>query len=112
MQEEKKKRMESEKLRATKRNTYSDILHRNGVPGKIWLHQREIQPKNRQRNNNKNTQAISRKDKERNREEHEALVRNRKRTHQYKKNTLARNILCTKRNDTIQTDKHTKKQLD
>lgn len=37
---------------------------------------------------------------------------NRKRTHQYKKNTFARNILCTKRNDTIQADKYTKKQLD
>ena len=31
MQEKKEKRMESEKLRTTKRNTYSDILHRDGI---------------------------------------------------------------------------------
>lgn len=42
MQEEKKKRMESEKLRATKRNTYSNILHGDGVSGKIRLYQRKV----------------------------------------------------------------------
>ena len=40
------------------------------------------------------------------------MVRNRKRSHQHKKNTFARNILRTEWNDTIQANKHTKKQLD
>ena len=43
---------------------------------------------------------------------HETLARDRKRTHQYKKNTSTRNILCTKRNDSIQANKYIKKQLD
>ena len=35
MQEEKKKRMESKKLRTIKRNTYSNIFHGNSLTGKI-----------------------------------------------------------------------------
>ena len=38
--------------------------------------------------------AIPRKDKKGDREKHETLVRNRKRTYQHKKNTPTRNILC------------------
>lgn len=42
MQKKKEKRMESKKLRTTERNTYSDILHRDGITRKIRIHQRKI----------------------------------------------------------------------